>query len=79
MATSVPSFLELFYLLWDYQNLDEHTHPYEDILLPWQSQALGALDVLRVYGNIEARHWRPDQPKIVALEVLPTGWPHDSR
>jgi hypothetical protein len=62
MATSVPSFLNLYYLLWDYQKRAEHAHVYQDILLPWQTQALEAIDVLRVYGNIEARHWRPGLP-----------------
>ena len=62
MVASLPAFRALYHLLRDYQDRPEHADVYHDILLPWQSQALEAMSVLRVYGGIEASRWGPDQP-----------------
>lgn len=62
MAASLPAFRALYILIREYQNEPEHADLYRDVLLPWQSHALDAMSVLRVYGDIEARLWRPDQP-----------------
>lgn len=64
MVASIPSFRGLYYLLRDYQDRAEHGHVYQDVLLPWQAQALEALSVLRAYGMIEAKNWRRDQPDL---------------
>lgn len=62
MVASTPSFRSLYHLLEEYQVGAEHGHVYQDVLLPWQSQALEAIGELRVYGTIEAKNWRRDQP-----------------
>jgi len=62
LVASLPPFRALYHLLKEYQSRPEHAHVYEDVLLPWQPQALEAMSVLRVYGDIEARRWGPDQP-----------------
>ncbi|MGE5334723.1 MAG: hypothetical protein ACM3N4_08495, partial [Nitrososphaerota archaeon] len=62
MVASIPTFRSLYHLLEDYQYRAEHEHVYQDVLLPWHTQALEAISVLRVYGNAEARSWRSDQP-----------------
>ena len=61
MVASIPSFRELFSLFRDYQGHAEHGHVYQDVLLPWQPQALEALSVLQVYGTLEAKDWLSDQ------------------
>lgn len=62
MVASFPAFRALYHLLQDYQNHPEHADVYHDILLPWQSQALEAMSVLRAYGDIDASRWGSDQP-----------------
>lgn len=62
MVASLPSFQALYRLLREYQDRPEHTDVYQDVLVPWQLHALEAMSVLRVYGDIEARRWGPDQP-----------------
>lgn len=58
MATVIHSFRELFGRISTY----EGTRLYDDVLLPWQSQALETMSVLASYGDSEARLWRKDQP-----------------
>jgi hypothetical protein len=60
MVASVPSFIELYYHLEEYQDREEHAHAYRDVLLPWLPQALEAMDVLAVLGTPEAMAWEPD-------------------
>jgi hypothetical protein len=62
MVVSIPSFRGLFHLLEEYQERADHQHMYQDVLLPWQTQALEAVSVLQVYGNSEARNGPRDQP-----------------
>jgi hypothetical protein len=62
MVAYIPSFRDLYMLLEDYQYRAEHGHVYQDVLLPWQTQALEAISILRVYGTLEARNWPRDQP-----------------
>jgi hypothetical protein len=58
----MPSFRDLYHRIRDYQRRAEHEHVYEEVLLPWQPQALEALNVLQVYGTLEARTWTSAQP-----------------
>lgn len=58
MVASIPSFRELFGRVEVY----EGSKAYEDVLLPWQPQALEAMDVLKSYGCAEAIYWSKDQP-----------------
>lgn len=64
MVASIPSFRGLYMRLRDYQYGNEHGHVYQDVLLPWRSQALEAISVLQVYGTLEARSWPRDQPDL---------------
>lgn len=61
VVASIPSFRSLYQLLEEYQWV-EPGQVYQDVLLPWQTQALEAISVLRVYGKLEAKSWRRDQP-----------------
>ena len=59
MTLSLPGFRRLFHLLEE----DGGASPaYEHILLPYQSQALEMMSVLRAYGDLSAMAWRPDDP-----------------
>ncbi|HEY7093646.1 MAG TPA: hypothetical protein VH393_10725 [Ktedonobacterales bacterium] len=62
MVASIPSFRDLYHQIRAYQRRAEHEHVYEEVLLPWQNQALEALSVLQVYGALEAWTWTSDQP-----------------
>src|SRR5262249_44797939 len=62
VVAPMPLFRDLYLAIRDYQYRDEHEHLFEDVLLPWQNQALEALSVLQVYGTLEARTWTSDQP-----------------
>lgn len=63
MAASIPSFRELFGSISIYEGLNrEGLSIYENTLLPWQSQALEAMSVLKSYGSVEAIYWTKDQP-----------------
>jgi hypothetical protein len=62
MGASIPSFRGLYMKLRDYQDDSEHGHVYEDVLLPWQTQALEAISVLQIHGTPEARNWPREQP-----------------
>jgi hypothetical protein len=62
MVAPMPSFRDLYHQIRDYQRRAEHAHVYEEVLLPWQPQALEALSVLQIYGTLEAKTWTSDQP-----------------
>src|SRR5262249_47955936 len=62
MVTSIPLFRNLYFAIRDYQYRDEHEHVFEEVLLPWQNQALEALSVLQVYSTLQAKDWSGDQP-----------------
>lgn len=62
MAASIPSFRGLYLDLQDYQDDPAHGRVYEDVLLPWQTKALEAVSVLKVYGTHEARTWPRERP-----------------
>lgn len=63
MAASIPYFRELFGSISIYEGLkSEGLSIYENTLLPWQSQALEAMSVLKSYGSVEAIYWTKDHP-----------------
>ena len=63
MAASIPYFRELFGSISIYEGLNsEGLSIYDNTLLPWQSQALEAMSVLKSYGSVEAIYWAKDQP-----------------
>jgi hypothetical protein len=62
VVAPIPLFRDLYLAVRDYQYRDEHEHLYEEVLLPWQPQALEALNVLQVYGTLEAITWTSNQP-----------------
>jgi hypothetical protein len=59
MVASIPSFRELYHQIQDYQRRAEHEHVYEEVLLPWQPQALEALNILQVTAYLRPGPGRP--------------------
>lgn len=56
MSMNAPAFRELYYKV----NSCEDESAYRHCMLPWQSQAQEAMEVLRRYGELEARTWLID-------------------
>jgi hypothetical protein len=56
MVASMPAFRMLFHRLVEY----EGNNVYHDVILPWQSHALNAMNVLQSYGSVESILWNKE-------------------